>query len=192
MRRMADSVYALQSTLLVWDEMADAGLPTDKTIQLWWRHDKPEQLKLALKNGYTTVVCPRIPFYFDFVQHDTHIDGRRWNGFSSLDVLYNYDVTQFNNWQVKKNQILGVQANLWSETISNEQRFDFMIFPRISALAEVGWTPSLKRNFENFKTRLKKHLVLYKADGIYYFDPFNNTHPEPIRNKNNTKYIDNP
>ena len=192
MRRMADSVYKLQSKLLVWDEMADAGLPADKTIQLWWRHDKPEQLKLALQNGYNTIICQRIPFYFDFVQHDSHTDGRRWNGFSSLDALYNYDVGQYNNWQTKKKQILGVQANLWSETIANEQRFDFMIFPRIAALAEVAWTNAPRKNFENFQLQLKNHLTLYKAEGIYYFDPFNNTHPEPIRNKNNTKYIDNP
>src|SRR5690606_24255270 len=72
MERMADSVYQLNAKLLAWDEMADINLPKEKTIIFWWRHDKPEQLQTALDKGYQTVLCPRLPLYFDFVQDSTH------------------------------------------------------------------------------------------------------------------------
>lgn len=94
MRRMADSIYTSGTKLAVWDEMVDANLPTDKTIQYWWRHDKPVQLELSLKNGYPTIICPRIPFYFDFVQNESHKYGRKWGvDFNPIEKLYNYDFT---------------------------------------------------------------------------------------------------
>src|SRR5690606_16207242 len=141
MRRMADSLYHLGAKLLVWDEMADVGLPKDKTIQYWWRHDKVSQLELCLKNGYATVLCPRLPFYFDFVQDEGHRFGRKWNkDFNGLERVYNYDPEIYKAKELYEGQILGMQANLWTERIHNEQRFDFMVFPRIAALAEVAWT----------------------------------------------------
>jgi len=92
-RNMADSVYKLNNKVLLWDEAVDAGLPIAKTIIFWWRHDKPEQLKKALEKGYQTVLCPRLPFYLDFVQNGSQRYGRKWQGdFVSLDKLYNFSV----------------------------------------------------------------------------------------------------
>ncbi len=180
MRRMADTLANLGAKLLVWDEMADAGLPKDKTIQYWWRHDKVSQLELALKKGYATVLCPRLPLYFDFVQAEDHRFGRKWNkDFNALERVYHYDPTIYTNKEFYKGQILGVQANLWTERIHNEQRLDFMVFPRIATLAELAWTRKDRKDYENFKSILKKHVVLYQSDGIYFYDPFKNSNAEP-------------
>lgn len=193
MRRMADSVFNMGAKLVVWDEMADADLPKDRTIQMWWRHDKIAQLDLVLKNGYSTVICPRIPFYFDFVQVNEHQFGRKWSSaFSPLEAVYNYDMQALHARQIRPGQILGVQANLWTERVPNEQRLDFMVFPRIAALAETAWTPAGKKNFEAFNKILKKHLNLYQSDHIYYFDPFGNSNAEPKVEGSSKKYIDNP
>lgn len=194
MRRMADSLFAMQAKLIVWDEMAEADLPKDKTIQYWWRHDKPAQLKLCLDNGYPTVLCPRIPLYFDFVQAADHKHGRKWSKtFNPLEDLYHYDFFQFNKLQKFEGQILGIQANLWTETVDNNNRLDFLIFPRIAALAEQAWTKPERKDYAVFTQHLKQHLQLYKEGGLYYFDPFNNTHAEPLLNKPILKkYIDNP
>ncbi len=193
MKRMADSVYSLNSQLAVWDEMVDANLPTGKTIQYWWRHDKPEQLELSLKNGYPTVICPRIPFYFDFVQSDKHKYGRRWGeDYNPLDRLYNYDFTSAIKSEKYKGQILGVQANLWTERVNSQNRLDFMIFPRIAALAEVAWTNTDRKNFDNFLKVLENHTKLYKNQNIYFHDIFNDSNPEPKVESSQKKYIDNP
>jgi hexosaminidase len=181
MRRMADSLYAIGSRILVWDEMADAGLPQDKTIIFWWRHDKPEQLKLGLNNGYKTVICPRIPFYFDFVQHDSHRFGRRWAGdFNTLERVYSFSLGQLALSDIEKSNILGFQANIWTETINNEQRLDYLLFPRIAALAESAWSAGGKKKFDDFLIRLKPHTALYQKEKIYFFNPYLPAeYPEP-------------
>ncbi|WP_257658043.1 beta-N-acetylhexosaminidase [Parapedobacter lycopersici] len=182
MKRMADSVYRLNAKLLAWDEMADAGLPTDNTIIFWWRQDKPAQLKTAWANGYQTIICPRLPLYFDFVQDSTHRFGRRWDGtFNPLEAVYTYEVDGLTSTAAERDLILGVQANVWSEPIPNGQRLDFLLFPRIAALAEIAWTPDEKKAFEPFSLLLKEHLALYRQHGIYYYDPFQpNANPEPV------------
>lgn len=193
MRRMADSLYNMNAKLVVWDEMADANLPQEKTIQYWWRQDKPEQLELCLNNGYPTVLCPRLPFYFDFVQHEEHKYGRKWNKlYNPIENVYRFDISSLKNLQQYEGQILGVNANLWTETVHTEDRLDFLVFPRIAALAELAWTNDNRKNYDNFLHQLKNHLKWYKEAGIYYFDPFNNSNPEPVLQKPVLHYMDNP
>jgi len=67
-------------------------------------------------------------------------------------------------------QVLGIQGNVWTETIATEQRLDFMLFPRIAALAEAAWTN--KKDYAGFKLNLMKHFELYKQAGIYFYHPF--------------------
>lgn len=185
MKRMADSVYQLNAKLLAWDEVADAGLPTANTIIFWWRQDKPAQLRKALTNGFQTVICPRLPLYFDFVQDSTHRFGRRWDGaFNPLAAVYAYEPDELATTSAERELILGVQANVWSEPIPTKQRLEFLLFPRIAALAEIAWTPAEKKAFEPFSLLLKRHLDLYKQQGIYYYDPFQPTNnPEPVQYK---------
>lgn len=170
MKRMADSLYKLNSKFLAWDEMANLSLPTDKTVIFWWRHDKPEQLKMAVDKNYSVVLCPRIPLYFDFVQDSSHAVGRKWKGdYAGLKNLYAFNGNGFVS-KNKQNNVLGIQANVWTEVIATPQRLDYMIFPRISALAEAAWTE--KKDYKNYLDRLKNHLPLYKEAGIYFYDVF--------------------
>lgn len=170
MTRMADSVFLLNNKVLAWDEMAEISLPTDKTIIFWWRHDQKDQLQKALDKEYPVVLCPRIPLYFDFVQDESHKVGRRWAGaISDLEKVYKFNTEKL--IQPKYNsQVLGIQANLWTEEIASEQRLDFMTYPRISALSEAAWGQN--DNYQGYLERLKSHLKLYNSDKIYHFNPF--------------------
>ncbi|SDD21717.1 beta-N-acetylhexosaminidase [Niabella drilacis] len=181
MERMADSVYSMDAKLLAWDEMAEVNLPREKTIIFWWRHDKPAQLKMALEKGYDVVVCPRLPYYFDFVQDSLHRMGRKWGkGYSPLKDVYSYEVASLVNEQQMK-QVQGLQANLWTETVTNFNRMDYLVFPRIAALAEAAWTKESLKNYEDFTGRLKKQLGLYRDADIYFYNPFNPSEiPEPV------------
>jgi len=193
MKRMADSVYHLNTKVLVWDEMADADLPNDKTIMFWWRQDKPKQLATALNKGYQTVLCPRLPLYFDFVQDSTHRYGRKWNKrYNPVEQVYHFDAAQFAENSNQRRNILGIQANLWTETVSDEKRLDYLLFPRLAALAEAAWTNKEAKNFEAFQNALKKHILLYNANKIYYYDPFGNSNAEPSVQKSNKNYLDKP
>ncbi len=193
MQRMADSVFAMGAKILLWDEMADAGLPKDKSIMFWWRHDKVERLDLSLKNGYSTVICPRLPLYFDFVQDDKDRYGRRWAGaYNTLESVYSYDLSALEKRSTNRDLILGIQANLWTEQIADNTKFDYMVFPRIAALAELAWSADDRKSFASFQQVLKAHILLYQSHGIYYYDPFDHENKEPKTSTPTKKYMDNP
>ena len=183
MHRMTDTVAALGKTLIGWDELMDLNVKQESSVIMWWRHDRPNYLHKALDNNYTTVICPRKPLYFDFVQHSSHNVGRIWDGFCPLEDVYAFPDKWFEMWNVneeRQHHIIGMQANVWSELMHTKQRVDFMTFPRLCALAEAAWTNPERKSYENFTLRMEDVYRLFDDMGIYYFDPRNpNHHPEP-------------
>jgi hexosaminidase len=181
-RRMADTVISLNSKILCWDEATESDLPADKTIIFWWRQNVPYTLNLALQKKYEVILCPRLPLYFDFVQNKNNISGRKWNGvFNSESDVYNFPDKQMSADEYQSDQVLGIQANLWTETVGSEKRLDYMIFPRMAALSEAAWTDASSKNEKSFNERLKLNLELYDKGGIYYYNPFEPpSHPEAI------------
>jgi len=173
-RRMADSVRALGKIPMCWDDVLEAGPGNDKLAITWWRHDRPDHLSKALEGGYFTVLCPRKPLYLDFVQHDSHKIGRRWDGFCPLEDVYAFP----DSLGIPEGAaVAGLQANLWSEQVSTVKRAEFLTFPRIFALAEAAWTSASNKDFADFSARLAGLYPLLDGKGIYYFD-----HREPSRN----------
>lgn len=159
-----------------WDEVAGMGLKPEKTVLFWWRHEKPQLLVSSVENGYDVVICPRHPCYFDFVQHTSHRRGRRWSGFNSIERIYAFPESLKQFAKVKDSgQVLGIQANLWTETTVTAERRSFMTFPRLLAMAEIGWTEAENKNLYRFLTDLKKHLPILKKMDIVYYDLFENS-----------------
>lgn len=180
-QRMADSIKMLNKTVVGWDEIVDHRLPNNNSLVMWWRHDKPEKLKAALSNNYDVVLCPRIPLYFDFVQNESHKWGRKWGGkFTTLELTYSFPPDSLPGFKQNRSHVKGIQANLWTEQIQNNKRLDFMTYPRLSALAESGWTNNKNKNIDAFKRRLKPMLNYFSSKGIYFYNPFNQEQtPEP-------------
>ena len=171
-RRFAQVINDLGYKTGGWDEISHAGLPADKSVVFWWRHDKPQELEHALSEGFEVVLCPRLPCYFDFVQHDSHKSGRRWGGgFSPLADVYAFP-GQLKLPAHKPGQILGVQACLWTETTVTRERREFLTYPRLLAMAEACWTAPESKEFAGFEVRLKSHLPQLKKRGIHFYDPF--------------------
>jgi len=180
-RRICDIINNKGKIMMGWDEIIHTGVSPDKAIVMWWRHDKPELLTEALNKNFDVILTPRIPCYFDFVQDESHKIGRRWGkDFNQLEKVYTFPESIEPRIERKKNRVLGLQGNVWSERIKDRKRLDFMLFPRILAIAEDGWTrPSIK-NYENFVSRVKKFLKYLDTRGIYYFNPFDKeSTPEP-------------
>ena len=189
-RRMAGTINRLGFKTGGWDEIAARGLPKDKTVIWWWRHDKPQVLRDSLKAGYPVILCPRRPCYLDFVQHESHQAGRRWGGFNPLRDTYDFPAPLDLSASDEK-QILGIQACLWTETTITQKRRDFMTWPRLVALAEAAWTPAGKKDFTSFETRLKPELEWLESHGISAYDPFANS-PEITDKGAKTEYLDTP
>lgn len=180
-QRIADSINAIGKTIVGWDEIVDHGLNQNNSLVMWWRHNMPEKLETALEQNYTVILCPRIPLYFDFVQHDSHEHGRRWGGaFAPLNLVYAFPPDTLPGYKNHSEQIMGMQANVWTERIQNNQRLDFMVFPRISALAEAAWTQPAHKNYSNFQQRLREMHRYFDSENLYYFNPFQpSASPEP-------------
>lgn len=191
-RRMADSVYKLGCIVAGWDEIADAGLEPDKTIVMWWRHDHPEQFKKAVADGYRVVACPRLPFYFDFVQSDRDKVGRRWNkAFNPSDHVYDFNIDSLLAGK-KENRWIGTEAALWTEQVASSQRLYYMLFPRICAMAENAWSVADGRSYGSFEKRINKQLNYWKQNGISYYDlSLPETTPEITDKKQDIRYLDN-
>jgi hexosaminidase len=182
--RIADSLFNLNNRLAAWDEIADANFPPEKTIIYFWRPNRLDQLQKSLDKGYSIVFSPRLPMYLDYSQDTLQVHGVPWKkfGVNSYDKIYNFSVNEFDVKYPKHIKILGIQANLWTERVFTESRLDYMLFPRITALAESAWTEEENKNLDSFNKRLKKQFELYQKDGVYYYNPFEpRLTGEPVR-----------
>ncbi|WP_071133606.1 beta-N-acetylhexosaminidase [Millionella massiliensis] len=179
-RRAVDIVASKGKTAIGWDEIVDAGVSPAKAVVMWWRHDRKHQLVKALENGYRVIMTPRRPLYGDFIQHATHTVGRQWNGYNTLETIYDFPAPVENLMQGYEGQIMGMQLSLWSERVADPKRLDFMVFPRLVAVAESAWTPARRKECTLFLQRLPLFLDYLDEQGIYYFNPYRpETTPEP-------------
>lgn len=183
MHRMSDTVRNLGKRTAGWDELLEARPEPSSTLIFWWRHDRPEVLRKCLEKGFATVLCPRKPLYFDFIQQERDKWGRVWDGFCPLEDVYAFPekLRREEKWPANYSGFIrGIQANLWTERVQNENRLDYMTFPRLCALAEAAWTPEGKKDFSRFRKGLEGVYRLLDGYGIYYFDSRDpEAHPEP-------------
>lgn len=173
LNRMSDSIRTLGKTVMGWDEVVTADLPVSNTVVMWWRQERPEQLEKAISKGYEIIMCPRLPLYLDFVQHPSHQYGRKWSKgeYAPIEKVYHFPGTDYTSGiSVATSLIKGIQGNIWTERIHTPQRLQFMVYPRMSALAEAAWTQDHSKNYENFNLRMDKMLEIYKKYGIVFFN----------------------
>ena len=175
-RRLSDTIVANGKRVVAWDDLIDCGTNPDGKVMLWWHTEHPEFLKEGADRGFDMVVCPDRPFYLDFVQDKDdkvgHLVGRFTN---YMQQIYEFGI-------MDNPRVIGVQSNLWSERVVTPKRIDYMVFPRLLALAEKGWTWARNLDYQGFLKRLENEYKYMDAKGIYYYDFRNkNNHPEPER-----------
>ncbi len=182
LQRISDALRAMGKKTAGWDEIASAGLDHHESMIFWWRHDKPGVLHDALDRGYKTVLCPRIPLYFDFIQHPTHQYGRTWKGFGDTLGVYHFPDSAWSGLG-GKDLVMGIQSCIWTERIATKERLDFMTWPRLTAMSEAAWTQPEAKSYERFLERLPHFYVFYDKLQIAYFDLFDpESTPEPVWN----------
>ena len=152
-----------------WDEIL-AAAPVTNAVIYWWRHDKPQILAQALAGGYSVVLAPRTPCYFDYPQDATYPPGG-WKLYNTLATVYHGPQISKDLPAAQLKQILGVEACIWTERIASESYLEFMTLPRLAAFGEMAWSPDESRDFTQFEGRLKPFLAGYEAAGIHCYDP---------------------
>lgn len=179
-RRVANIVASKGKTMIGWDEIVDSGVSPSKAVVMWWRHDRKHQLLKALEQGYRVIMCPRRPFYSDFVQYGQHKIGRFWGGYNTIEEVYRFPNQVSHLFKGYEEQLMGVQMCMWTERIGDAKRLDYMVFPRLAAVAEVGWTVERNKESSLFMQKLPLFLQWLDEKNIYYYNPFApNERPEP-------------
>ena len=116
--------------------------------------------------GYEIVVCPGQVYYLDMAMRpDWDEPGASWAGHSDPEKLYTFD--PIDGWtDAQKEKLRGIQACIWSESMTDRAIFDRLVFPRLSALAETGWTKPSAKSWERFKALVGTMPLLY---GLHQF-----------------------
>ncbi len=148
-----------------WDEIALATLKPNTIAQYW---SKAENAKKAVDQGAKILMSPAKNAYLDMQYDSTSTYGLHWAAYIEVDKGYNWDPAQLVP-EIKKENIVGIEAPLWSETVSNLQEAEYLIFPRLLGYAEIGWTPAELRNWNNYKVRLKNHGDRMRAMNINFY-----------------------
>ena len=133
-----------------------AGKIDKSCIIFAWEH--PDVGLMSAKKGFKTVLCPGQTTYFDMAYNNsTYERGICWAATIEVKEVFEWRPVDGYSSNDLEN-ILGIQAQLWSETITNKNYFDEMINPRLATLAEIAWCSEAKRSWENFRSSLKNNL----------------------------------
>ncbi len=144
---------------LGWDEILD-GAPHDAMI-MSWRGSAPGAK--AAEAGHDVVMAPTTHCYFDYQQvEDTQFEPSRCGGFIPIERVYSLDPAPDSLSVEARRHILGTQANLWAEYMTNEQMVEYQALPRMSALAEVQWTQPEHKDYKAFLQRLTRFTSLFE------------------------------
>lgn len=132
-----------------WDECADGGGVDTSALLFAWR--SREKIAALMEDGYHVVATPGQHYYLDMAQGDGWDNpGLTWAGISPLQEAYEYEADL--GLPENKGKLVGLQACMWSELIDGTPRFNYMAFPRLSAVAEAAWTPSEEKDWPRFAT----------------------------------------
>ena len=170
-QRMEKFLNAKGRTIIGWDEILEGGLAPNAYV-MSWRGTKGGIE--AAKQKHYVVMTPGTHLYFDHYQGERELEPTAIHGYSTLEKVYHFEPTPAELSAEEKKFILGAQANVWTEYIPTTSHIEYMIMPRMAALAEVLWTPVNKKDWEIFKNRMQQQYKRYDAMGINYArSPFN-------------------
>ncbi|MBR8729241.1 hypothetical protein IX332_000555 [Porphyromonas levii] len=150
--------------IIGWDEILEGGLAPKATV-MSWRGEKGGLS--AARAGHKVIMTPNTYLYLDYYQEDpTASERKQIGGFVPLEKTYSYNPISSELTPEEQKYIYGVQGNLWTEYIMNEEHAQYMLFPRVLALAEVAWTKPELKDWESFRKRVNVHVPQLHARGV--------------------------
>ncbi|PRY02912.1 hexosaminidase [Pontibacter ummariensis] len=166
-QRMEKYLLAHDKKLLGWDEILEGGLAPTATV-MSWRGEKGGIS--AAKQGHDVVMTPSDPLYFNRYQAGPQGEpfAARYS-INTLERVYKYNPHSEALTVDERRHVLGAQANIWTEFISSVEHLEYMLLPRLPAIAEALWTPLEKKNFNSFVNRLNGwHFPNWETKGIRF------------------------
>ncbi len=167
-QRMEKYINSKGKSIIGWDEILEGGIAPNATI-MSWRGEKGGIE--AAKQHHNVIMTPGHYVYFDHSQ--THNDDSLTIGnFLPLEQVYGYEPVPAELTGSDTSYVLGAQANVWTEYMSNVAKVEYMLFPRLSALSEVLWSPRASRNYGNFQHRLADQYKRYALWKVNHYDVY--------------------
>ena len=169
-QRIEKFVNSKGRSIIGWDEILEGGLSPNATVMSW--RGEAGGIAAAQQNHNVIMTPGSGGLYFDHSQGKLSDEPLSIGGNDPLSKSYSYNPTPAALTPDQQKHIIGVQANLWTEYIPTENKAEYMVLPRMLALAEVAWTPLANKNFTDFaNTRLPHHLAWLDKSGFDYHVP---------------------
>lgn len=152
--------------IIGWDEILEGDVAPNATVMSWRGMEGGIE---AAQLGHDVIMTPTSFCYFDYYQTaDTQDEPLGIGGYVPIEKVYSLEPVPAALTKEQGKHILGAQANLWTEYIASTEHVEYMILPRMAALAEVQWTQPEKKDFKDFTTRLARLMKFYQRDGFNY------------------------
>ena len=163
-RRIEAFVRSRGRRIIGWDEILETGVPDGAVVQSW---RGVEGGRKASRNGYDYIMSPNSHCYFNYYQDLIRKEPKAVGELVSLRFTYGYEPLEEG---MDPEHLLGVQANLWTELIPTPEHAEYMLYPRLFALAETAWTPADIKEYKGFRKRARRLLDVFRERGYNTFD----------------------
>nr|WP_325049713.1 family 20 glycosylhydrolase [Lentzea atacamensis] len=168
MNRALPIVKKYGKTVLGWHEFVKTTTDTTAIPQYWGTTTSNATVQAAAARGNKVVMSPANKAYLDMKYNSSTPLGLSWAGFIEVQDAYNWNPgTHLSG--VPESAVRGVEAPLWTETIVTSRDIEFMAFPRLPVLAELGWSPWSTHNWDQFKVRLGNQAPRWTTMGIKFY-----------------------
>lgn len=164
-RRVNGYLQSKGKQLMGWDELVDSSLP-DQAVIFGWRGMGQAAIKAA-EQGHQVVMTPAKVLYLIRYQGPQWFEPRTYFGNNTLPDVYNYEPTE-GMTEAASRQVMGIQGCMWSEFMGEPEALEYMLFPRLTAVAERAWCGKEQRDWGGYLTRLDRLLQHYDASGMTY------------------------
>lgn len=164
MARIADYLHSRGRDVAGWDELAETGIPEDAILYGW--RGLGQAAVDAARSGHRFVMTPAKITYLIRYQGPQWFEPLTYFGNNRLTDIYHYEPVGDDWTEEMKALLMGVQASLWTEFCHSVDDVNYLIFPRLAALAEIGWTAPERKDWNRFQGALDDYLERIKASGV--------------------------
>lgn len=164
-KRIEKIINARGKIMIGWDEILEGGLAPNATVMSWRGEEGGIE---AAKMGHEVIMTPSNYCYIDLKQGHDDLEPNLGYSQLLLSTAYSYDVIPKGISKEEAGLIKGIQANMWTESISDWGKLTYMTFPRLYAIAESGWTSPGIKDWDNFTNRLQTQFLRLDKQGVRY------------------------
>jgi hexosaminidase len=167
-QRVLPLVAKYGKTAYGWNEIAQSPAAHTAIAQYWDSATTNPTVANAVAQGMRVIMSPANKAYLDMKYDPSTRLGLSWAGYIEVRTAYDWDPGRHVTG-VTEASVLGVEAPLWSETLRSLDDIEFMAFPRLAAIAELGWSPASTHDWESFRVRLGAHGPRWSARGVDFY-----------------------